>query len=159
MWKLPPGVGMELFFLYRSAVTDSNSQSNAPASWLPVTGSPVNSYGLTDGPTSIPVTEADIFISGNGGGANDICNLVPDDCSNWGGHSGPWIPVNDRNYVFDIYPPITDYKTLDPTGTRKTFKVTPPVADASLQCRMVDNSGYLPAHTGASNHTRVGLCP
>lgn len=149
--EIHPPRALVTFRLNHPAITDSNSQSNAPASWLPVTGSPVNSYGLTDGPTSIPVTEADIFISGNGGGANDICNLVADDCSNWGGHSGPWIAVNDRNYVFDIYPPITDYKTLDPTGTGKTFKVTPPVADASLQWRMVDKSSYIPQHACGSD--------
>lgn len=144
--EIHPPRALVTFRLNHPAVTDSNSQSNAPASWLPVTGNPVNSYGLPYGPTSVPVTEADIFISGNGGGANDICNLVPDDCSNWGGHSGPWIPVNDRNYVFDIYPPVTDYTTLDPTGTGKTFQVTPPIADASLQWRTVDKSSYIPEH-------------
>ncbi|HKB98139.1 MAG TPA: SdrD B-like domain-containing protein [Terriglobales bacterium] len=157
--EIHPPRALVTFRLNHPAVTDSNSQSNAPASWLPVTGSPVNSYGLTDGPTSVPVTEADIFISGNGGGANDICNLVPDDCSNWGGHSGPWIPVNDRNYVFDIYPPITDYKTLDPTGTGRTFKVTPPVGDASLQWRIVDKSGYIPEHTCGSDPSSCVALP
>jgi hypothetical protein len=145
--EIHPPRALVTFRLNHPAVTDSNSQSNAPASWLPVTGSPNSSYGLVDGPTAVPVTEADIFVSGNGGGANDICNLVPDDCSNWGGHSGPWIAVNDKNYVFDVYPPITDYATLDPTGSGKTFKVTPPAPDASLQWRIVDKSSYIPEHT------------
>ena len=145
--EIHPPRALVTFRLNHPAVTDSNSASNAPASWLPVTGSPVNLYGLPDGPTAVPVTEADIFISGNGGGANDICNLAPNPCSDWGGHSGPWIPVNGSNYVFDIYPPGTDYSTLDPTGTGKTFQITPPVPDASLQWRTVDKSGFLPEHT------------
>jgi hypothetical protein len=158
--EIHPPRALVTFRLNHPAVTDSNSQSNAPASWLPVTGTPVNGFALPSGPTPIPVTEADIFVSGNGGGANDICNLTPSPCSDWGGHTGPWIPVNDRNYVFDIYPPGTEYKQLDPTGTGKTFKITPPVADASLQWRVVDKSGYLPEHTcGMDPSSCVALPP
>ncbi|HVH73135.1 MAG TPA: hypothetical protein VNB49_18775, partial [Candidatus Dormibacteraeota bacterium] len=73
-----------------------------PASWLPVSGGPVPGQ---PGPTNVPVTEADIFVSGNGGGANDLCMIVPtnpdNDCQY--GHSSPVIQVNDRNYVFEIY--------------------------------------------------------
>jgi hypothetical protein len=110
-----------------------------PASWLPVTGDPVPPNA---GPTLVPTTEADIFVSGNGGGANDKCMLLAD-CGD-SDHTGPLIPVNDFNYVFDIYPPGTDYGWLEANGT---FKVFPPVADASLQYRIVDQSSELPLHT------------
>ena len=114
-----------------------------PQSYLPVTGVPVDPAtlppGVPDsGPTNVPVTEADIFVSGNGGAASDLCSIVSAPCS---GHTGPIIPVNDRNYVFDIYPPITDYGFTETNGT---FKVFPPVADASLQWRIVDHSSELP---------------
>jgi hypothetical protein len=29
------------------------------------------------------------------------------------GHTNPVMPVNDSNYVFDIYPPVTDYQLPD----------------------------------------------
>src|SRR6202040_1896085 len=55
-------------------------------------------------------------------------------------------------------PPITDYATLDPTGSGKTFKVTPPAPDASLQWRIVDKSSYIPEHTcGADLNSCVPL--
>ena len=83
----------------------------APQSYLPVTGEPITlPFGFAvpnSGPTNVPVTEADIFISGNGGLTSDRCSIVPVPCSGYGGHTGPIIPVNDHNYVFDIYPPGT----------------------------------------------------
>lgn len=114
-----------------------------PQSYLPVTGEPVilAPDAPNSGPTNVPLTEADIFVSGNGGGANDLCNIISSDCP---GHTGPVIPVNDVNYVFDIYPPGTNY---DIQLDNKTFKVTPPVPDASLQWRIKDHSTELPAHT------------
>lgn len=111
-----------------------------PASWLPVTGEPVPPKA---GPTMVPTTEADIFISGNGGGANDLCMLLVD-CDDDSDHTGPLIKVNDYNYVFDIYPPGTDYGWLEQNGT---FKVFPPVGDASLQYRTVDQFAEVPMHT------------
>jgi hypothetical protein len=85
--------------------------------------------------TWVPVTQADIFVSGYGGGANDACSLVirhinsvtgqSDDCQ----HTGPIIPINDRNYVFDIYPPGTDYTTYE---DNLTFRVHPPSSNASV---------------------------
>ena len=137
--------------LNHTALAASPSASLFPASWLPVTGEPI--INPIDGtpigdPTRVPVTEADIFVSGNGGGANDICSLIPAPpgallapCLT---HTGPVIPVNDRNYVFDIYPPGTDYTTVTSNGN---FTVTLPVPDAFLQWRMVDRSDQLPAHT------------
>jgi hypothetical protein len=122
-----------------------------PQSYLPVTGVPVDPAtlppGVPDsGPTNVPVTEADVFVSVNGGAANDLCSIVSAPCS---GHTGPIIPVNDRNYVFDIYPPITDYGLTEANGT---FKVFPPVADASLQWRVEDHSTELPLHAcGTAN--------
>jgi hypothetical protein len=115
-------------------------------SYLPVTGVPTSlPPGVPNtGPTGLPVTEADIFISGHGGAANDVCslqaapsgNLLPP-CTD---HTGPVIPINDTNYAFDIYPPGTAYGTL----VNGTFLVTPPVPDASLQWRVVDHSSELP---------------
>jgi len=95
-----------------------------PQSYLPVTGEP--QPGVTTLPTWVPLTEADIFVSGNGGGARDLCSLVAaspaytdvrsvldsgmDGYTHCGsGHTNPVSAVNDRNYVFDIYPPVTDY--------------------------------------------------
>jgi hypothetical protein len=107
-------------------------------SWLPVTG----------GQAAVAVTQADIFVSGNGGGAADLCSvstapytintsIVPPGgfegiCSV--GHTGPIIPVNDRNYVFDVYPPGTTY-----TGARlpnSTFSISKPEG-AHLQWRII----------------------
>ena len=117
----------------------------APQSYLPVTGEPVDPATLppgvpNSGPTNVPVTEADIFVSGNGAPANDLCSITAVPCA---GHTGSFIPVNDRNYVFDIYPPGTGYFFQLPNGT---FPVGPPVPDASLQWRIVDHSSELPAH-------------
>jgi len=97
-------------------------------------------------PPNVPVTEADIFISGNGGAANDVCSLVSFPCSNYGGHTPLVIPVNDRNYVFDVYPPGTDLLGFGRPKVNGTFAVARPVLDASLQWRMVDHSSELPAH-------------
>lgn len=121
-------------------------------SWLPVTGAPtLNPSGKpSSDPTHVPVTEADIFVSGNGGGANDLCMLTPvngspginGSCAF--GHTNPVIQVSDHNYVFDIYPPGTNY---DPALlVNGTFKVTPPVPGASLQWRTVNQKSELPAH-------------
>jgi len=131
-----------------------------PQSYLPVTGVPVDPASLppgvpNSGPTNVPVMEADIFVSVNGGGANDLCSIVPESCP---GHTGPIIPVNDRNYVFDIYPPGTSF---DATLSNGTFVVTPPVSDASLQWRVVNHFSELPAHAcgGADNSVCVTVDP
>jgi hypothetical protein len=121
-----------------------------PQSYLPVTGAPVAlpPGQLNSGPTNVPVTEADIFVSGNGGGANDACQLTHnpgDDCGT--PHTSPVIPLNgpnDYNYVFDVYPPGTNYGSFLVNGT---FRVSPPTADAALQWRIVDHSSELPKHT------------
>src|SRR5258706_883333 len=120
----------------------------APQSWLPVTGEPVvlPPDAPNSGPTNVPVTEADIFTSGNGGAANDVCSLVSFPCSNYGWHTPVVIPVNDRNYVFDVYPPGTDLLGFGRPKVNGTFAVARPVLDASLQWRMVDHSSELPAH-------------
>src|SRR6266700_7638784 len=120
-----------------------------PQSNLPVTGLPAALPGSE--PTRVAVTEADIYITGNGGMANDQCMLLPtneeNDCR---GHTSTVLPVNDRNYVFDVYPPGTDFnpKNVLPNGT---FPVTPPVPDASLQWRMVNHFSELPTHTCGTN--------
>jgi hypothetical protein len=140
----------------------------APQSYLPVTGCPVGSFcglamlptGVTDsGPTNVVVTEADIFVSGNGGGANDLCSITPQPFGACAGHTGPIIPVNDRNYVFDIYPPGTAFG-LDPLPNG-TFQVQPPVPDASLQWRVVDHFSELPARAcgGTDNTVCVTVNP
>jgi hypothetical protein len=128
----------------------------APQSFLPVTGEPVilPPDAPNSGPTNVPVTEADIFVSGNGGPANDVCSLVPYPCSAFGGHSGPIIPINDRNYVFDIYPPGADYLGFARPRVNGTFGVARPVPDASLQWRIVDHSSELPAHTCGDSRIR-----
>jgi hypothetical protein len=120
----------------------------APQSYLPVTGIPVTlpPDAPNSGPTNVPVTEADIFVSVNGGAASDICTIVPAPCSTYGGNTGPIIPVNDRNYVFDIYPPQTDYLGIARPLVNGTFAVARPVPDASLQWRVVDHFSELPAH-------------
>ena len=140
-----------------------------PQSYLPVTGEP--QAAVSTFPTWVPLTEADIFVSGNGGGARDLCSLVPASppytnansviqgigyytCGS--GHTNPVSPVNDRNYVFDVYPPITDYTAPDTSGGAFTtinghqvypFTVLPPTADSSLQYRIVDHDSEIPAHT------------
>jgi len=121
----------------------------APQSYLPVTGVPVTlPPGVPNsGPTNIPVTEADIFVSGNGGAANDLCSITPNPCA---GHTGPILPVNDRNYVFDVYPPGTGYFFHLPNGT---LPAGPPVPGASLQWRIVDHSSELPAHACGGTDT------
>lgn len=117
-------------------------------SFLPVTGEPVFLGPDTPntGPTNVAVTEADIFVTGNGGGANDLCMILATDEDNdcKFGHSNTVIPVNTQNYVFDVYPPGTDFLHTEDNGT---FKIFPPVADASLQWRTVDHSTELPKHT------------
>lgn len=131
----------------------------APQSYLPVTGVPVDPSTLPpgvpdNGPTQVLVTEADIFVSTFGGAANDICTIVPAPCSAFGGHTGAIIPVNDRNYVFDIYPPGTDYLGFDTPRENGNFGVGPPVPDASLQWRVVDHFSELPARAcGGINNT------
>jgi hypothetical protein len=121
---------------------DQGTGELAPSSWLPVTG----------GATALPVTEADILVSGNGGGANDICNLTNrhinigtghiDDCTD----SSPVIPVNDRNYVFDIYPPGTNF---DPAlkQANGNYPVVAPSSTAALQWKIIDRFRTLPTHS------------
>lgn len=131
-----------------------------PQSYLPVTGVPVDPATLPAGvastdSTRVPLTEADIFVSPNGGAANDICSIVPYPCSNYGGHTSPIIDINDRNYVFDIYPPGTDYLGFVlPRDNNGNFGVGKPVANASLQYRVVDHDGELPLHScGGTDET------
>jgi hypothetical protein len=119
---------------------DGADSERAPSTWLPVTG----------GGTALPVTEADIFVSGNGGGANDICNLTNrhiniatlsvDDCTS----SPPVIPVTDRNYVFDIYPPGTNFDKKQGNGN---YRVIPPSSTAALQWKSIDRLRLLPTHS------------
>ncbi len=146
--EIHPPRALATFRLNRTALASEPSRSSSlESSWLPVTGELLDVPPYLP-PTLIPVTQADIFVSGNGGGANDICSIVQRSDSSGGcspyQHSGPVIPINDRNYVFDIYPPGTDYGSLQNNGT---FKITPPVLDASLQWRIVDQSIELPTHT------------
>lgn len=113
--------------------------------WLPITG----------GDTAIPVTEADAFVSGFGGAAQDICSITNNGISKTGDsnygdcvHSSPVIAVNDRNYVFDIYPPGTDFNPKDklPNGT---WPVMPPVPNAALQWTVIDrlaSASWIPSH-------------
>jgi hypothetical protein len=139
-----------------------------PQSYLPVTGVPQS--GVATFPTWVPLTEADIFVSGNGSAANDLCSVVAASpaytnanvalngngyttCGN--GHTNPVAAVNDRNYVFDIYPPVTDYQFPDTNGAFTVINgykvypwtVYPPTADASLQYRIVDHDSEIPTHT------------
>lgn len=147
---------------YRLNHTALSSLNNTLSqSWLPVTGDPVTlpPDAPNTGPTNLPVTEADVFVSGNGGGANDLCMLMgttgDNDCRF--GHTSPVLPVNDLNYVFDIYPPGTNYLRTTATGN---FPVTPPVADASLQFRTVDHAADLPGHAcGAGTVKCITLIP
>ena len=131
-----------------------------------MTGVPVDPATLppgipANGPTQVPVTEADIFVSGNGGPANDICSIVPAPCSNFGGHTGAIIPLNETNYVFDIYPPGTDYLGFVIPRENGTFGVGMPAPDASLQYRIVDHFDELPAHAcgGFDNSVCVTVDP
>ncbi len=122
--------------------SDQATGEHAPSTWLPVTG----------GATALPVTEADIFVSGNGGGANDICNLTNrhiniatshiDDCTN----SPHVILVNDRNYVFDVYPPGTNF---DPAlkQANGNYPVVPPSSTAALQWKIIDRTNIVPTHS------------
>jgi hypothetical protein len=137
----------------------------APQSYLPVTGEPATLPPGTpnSGPTNVPVTEADIFVSGNGGAASDICSIVPVPCSAYGGHTTPVNPVGDRSgYVFDIYPPGTHYGSLfgfGPPLVNGTIPVTPPTPGASLQWRTVDHSSELPAHACGLNSACIAPNP
>ena len=131
-----------------------------PQSYLPVTGQPADPTSIpsgvsNSGPTNIPVTEADIYVSGNGSLANDLCSITANPCP---GHTGSIIPVNDRNYVFDIYPPGAGYFFSNPNGT---FINGPPVPGASLQWRIVDHFSELPAKAcgGADNTVCVTVDP
>jgi hypothetical protein len=132
----------------------------APQSYLPVTGQPVDPATLppgvlNSGPTNVPLTEADIFVSVNGGGANDLCSITANPCA---GHTGQFIPVNDRNYVFDVYPPGTGYFFHLDNGS---LPVGPPVPGASLQWRIVNHFSELPAHAcgGVDNSVCVTVDP
>jgi hypothetical protein len=133
---------------------------NHPTGNIPFVNNPFR-FGVPDMPvtglTGIPLTEADIFVSGNGGGTNDQCSqafrniavstgLNANNCF----HTGPIIPISDRNYVFDIYPPGTDYTQRELNGT---FKMHSPTrdgsgTDVSLQWRTIDRSSEIPAHAG-----------
>jgi hypothetical protein len=124
-----------------------------PQSFLPVTGIPtaLPPDVVNSGPTNVPLTEADVFVSGNGGGANDLCMILALNGSNCVyGHTNPVINIDNVNYVFDIYPPGTDYLHPLKNGT---FPVTPPVPDASLQWRTVDHFSELPAHACGGTDT------
>jgi hypothetical protein len=124
-----------------------------PQSWLPVTGEPaiLSPDAPNSGPTNVPVTEADIFISPNGSLANDDCSLLAVPCT---AHSGPIVNVRDRNYVFDIYPPGADYLGIARPLVNGTFAVARPVPDASLQWRIVDHFSELPLHAcGGTGNT------
>lgn len=125
-----------------------------PQSFLPVTGVPAALPPDVPnlGPTAVALTEADIYVTGNGGAANDLCMLLATDDDNncRFGHTPSVIPVNDHNYVFDIYPPGTDYGRTEPSGA---FRVFPPVSDASLQWRVVDHFTELPTHTCGGTDT------
>jgi hypothetical protein len=130
---------------------DQATGEAAPSTWLPVTG----------GSTILPVTEADILVSGNGGGANDICNLINRHISIVSGHiddcalTSPVIPVNDRNYVFDVYPPGTNFDPSQKQGNGN-YPVNPPSSTAALQWKIIDRFNILPTHTcgkGASEST------
>jgi hypothetical protein len=145
----------------RGVVTFRLNHPVNSGSWLPVTGAQ----------TRVPVTEADAYFSGNGGLANDVCSLINrhidaaldsvDSCN----HTGPVIPINNRNYVFDIYPPGTDFNAFDRPDPSKPWPVTPPSADASLQWRTIDQTPALPDHacgnTAPSNCVSVTpiFCP
>ena len=141
------------------------AQSDDPSSWLPVTGAalprPIVSLPPWTPPTLIPVTEADIFVSGNGGGANDLCSDASrsdssGDCSPFH-HTGKIIAVNNYNYVFDIYPPGAHFESLagngPPLEQSGAIPVTPPSADASLQWRILDHSGEIPEQTCGADRT------
>jgi hypothetical protein len=124
-----------------------------PQSRLPVTGDFVilPPDVPNSGPTQVPVTEADMYVSVDAGAAGDLCSIVPVPCSAQGGHTGSFIPVNDHNYMFDVYPPGTDFTQPNPDGT---FPVTPPVPDASLQWRFQDHFSELPARAcGGTDNT------
>ena len=117
--------------------------------------------GVTGYETNLPVTEADIFATGNGGGANDYCNLINrhilgsinlvDPCT----HTGQIIPINDRNYVFDVYPPGTDYAHTMANGT---FPVHPPSSEDSLQYVRYDYSNQIGHRSGSDPLTDPILC-
>lgn len=79
-----------------------------------------------NGPTNVAVTEADVFVAGNGGQANDLCMIRATNADNECKvpHTLSVLPVNDRNYVFDIYPPGTDYN-FDHREDSGAFKVFP----------------------------------
>ncbi len=114
----------------------------------------------------IPVTEADIFVSG-WGGMMGYCGPYDDL-----GYDGFFLnsciitsrsfPVNDRNFVFEIYPPGTDF---NPTSKMAdgTFPVTPltrdgSYKDVSLQWRVIDRNTEIPPRTclgGLQNCHRV----
>jgi hypothetical protein len=127
---------------------------NSGAINLPVTGS-----------TKIPMTQADIFVSGYEGAIGYNC-ITTGRNYNWdsskafcdaeggifipnqGIYNNPIYPVNDTDYIFDIYPPGTDYNTADalPNGV---FKITPMTRDGtftdlSLQWRIIDHSDQIP---------------
>ena len=135
--------------------------------------------------TPVSVAQADIFVSGDGGYANDYCSLInrhwdhkldliltlltgislgdPDACVN----TGRFVPVNDRNYVFDIYPPGTDF-TPGSKRANGTFPVTPPAreggnGEASLQWNVIDQSFQFPAIScpphGCAFTVKPILCP
>jgi hypothetical protein len=134
-----------------------------------------SSLPVTGGQTMVPVTEADIYVTARGGGAVDHCSLITrhidaidgllsagisgfDSCT----HTGPIQTVNDTNYVFDIYPPGTDY-SKKPGGV---FTVTPPTRDGSghdvsLQWRIIDRNNVIPDNLGTSikTVTPILLCP
>jgi len=128
--------------------------------------------------TRLPVTEADIFVSGTGGGADDYCNSTFRDWDHRFGilnpfidppafcpHTGPFIPVNDRNYVFDIYPPGTDY--VGPKEPNGAFRINVPTrdqsgTDVSLQWSVIDRSTQIPQTVCTGGNCRTVepiVCP
>jgi hypothetical protein len=133
---------------------------NHPAGNIPFVNQPFP-FGVPQMPvtglTGIPVVEADMFVSGNGGGSNDICsqlfrniNIGLGLSSNPCLHSGPITGVNTMNYVFDIYPPGTDYTQYEPNGTRHIAVPTRNGSgtDVALQYAVIDRTAEIPAHAG-----------
>lgn len=122
-------------------------------------------FNLNGHDTWTPMTQADIFVSGDGGGANDVCSLINrninlgiviinhvDPCQ----HTGPINRVNDKNYVFDIYPPGTDYNNYEDS---LAFRVNTPVSGSSVKGQQLGSVVFKYYHTGYPNEVQPKFCP
>jgi hypothetical protein len=115
------------------------------------------------GATSVPATRADVFVSGNGGGAGDRCilthqaqatDLLAVECFPL---SQPVAPINGSDFEFDVPLP------AQPPGGRPTWQLIDRQAPGGVASRVdisaatADGSPHLTVHVRMTEATNDGM--